>query len=483
VNRHLTFTILSCSVVFWASTAVQADIPGDQFDGLYSSLKGTFTPTDMGDPMMAIESSFNKAVPEPEQANVIAKLIERAARVPSDEDVLFNAMHLAQFKRPDGASPWNEQLQTALLAQEGNHLLGIRWRIVEIFLSHPDANYRDKIIPLIYSLLRVDDDHQRVGLLDDLIRSKWPETKEICETYVRNTPLEAKHKESVLTAKAFLSPDDVKRAEELTKLPQSTETQKAYLAYVALHRGDPDYEVSVDVVERWYKSNQDNLDYFQSLADDKTRAAQADQLLASLNAGLPLPVHSFQEQQDLFYFLFSNSDYSPYNSSLRGPNSPTVQKVWEIYNRAVPLKDRARLLCALAERANKNPINNAVIEQVMSWADPRHRDYPQTGVWSRELEKCLCLQTKNPDQFIRLNLLLLLDNWSIDDPWHRSNSRAVILAFLNDDESEMIRENALSVIARWPDGKQLLSKYTKDHLSDPARHSTVFAIQEVMEHQ
>jgi hypothetical protein len=193
-------------------------------------------------------------------------------------------------------------------------------------------------------------------------------------------------------------------------------------------------------------------------------------------------MHSFQDQVDLFYFLFSNSDYSPYNADLRGPNSPTVLKVWEIYNRAIPLKDRARLLCALAERASMSPINNAVIEQVISWADPRHRDYPQAGVWSHELEKCLCLQTKNHDQFIRLNLLLLLDNWNIDDPWHRSNSRAVLLAFLNDDENEMIRENALSAIARWPDGKQLLSKYTEDHMSDPSRHSTVYAIQEVLEH-
>jgi hypothetical protein len=482
VNRHLALAILACAALFWLPLVLKADISKDKLDALYSSLKGTFTPSDTGDPMMAIEMDFNKAVPQSDQAKVIAELIERAAGVPTDTDVLFNAMHLAEFKQPDGESPWNERLESALLAQAGNSHLGIRGRLVDIFLTHPDAHHRDKIIPLISSFLRDDDDHRRVGLLDDLIKSKWPETHQICEDYVKNTPVEGAHKESVLTAKAFLNPKDVKRGEELTNLPEGPETQKAYLAYIALHRGNPDYEVSVDVVERWYKSNQDDMDYKQSLADDKKRGLETDQLLADFNRGVPLPVHSFQEQVDLFYFLFGNSDYSPYNGNLRGPNSPTVAKVWEIYNRAVPIKDRARLLCALAERANKTPINNAVIEQVISWADPRHNDYPQQGVWSRELEKCLCLQVKNSDQFIRLNLLLLLDNWNIDDAWHRSNSRAVILGFLNNDESEMIRENALSAIARWPDGKQLLSKYTEDHLSDPSRHSTVFAIQEVMEH-
>lgn len=227
-----------------------------KIDSLYSSLNAVSTPTDMGDPMMAEDSMLIKSFPENDQANVLAEIVERAAKTQKDVLVLGNALHLAQFILPDGKRRWNKKLEPVLLSLSDNTDPGIREYLVSIFLTHPDADHREVIIPLIYSLLGQEDDQMREGILDDVIKSKWPETKKICEDYVRTTQATEKYKESILVAKAYLNPADSDRAEAVLNKQNTPHAFEYYKSYIEAHKNDPNYAVSVNTALQAYNSIQ-----------------------------------------------------------------------------------------------------------------------------------------------------------------------------------------------------------------------------------
>jgi hypothetical protein len=185
---------------------------------------------------------------------------------------MFNAMHLIEMAPLRQAVRWNKHLESTLLSQVNNANPSIRRRLVNIFLTHSDFDHRELVLPLIYSLLRGDDDHYKEGLLDDVIKSKWPESKKICEDYIKSTPWNEKNKQSLLVAMAFTNPTDSHRAEQLFAKEEKPHVLNEYTSYIALHKGDPDYAVSVNVAEQSVKSLQENLDFYKSKGEYKKAA-------------------------------------------------------------------------------------------------------------------------------------------------------------------------------------------------------------------
>ena len=110
LRRIVVFATLVGSLIYGQLGSVVADASEDKINAVYASLHGIFPPSDVGDSMMYLEMDFNKSIPEQDQANVLAELIERAAKAPEDLKVLFNAMHLVHLKQQDGTSQWNARL-------------------------------------------------------------------------------------------------------------------------------------------------------------------------------------------------------------------------------------------------------------------------------------------------------------------------------------------------------------------------------------
>ncbi len=269
MKRTIILSLLMSFMIFGYINCIRAEVPQAKIDALYASLNGDFPPTDMGDSMMFIETDFNKSIPSQNQADVITILIDRAAKDPNGSKVMFNAMHLIEMAPLRNANLWNKRLKSILLAQVNNANFNIRSRLASIFLARPDMDQRDLILPLIYSLLQGDDDHYKEGLLDDVIKSKWPESKKICEDYIKATPWNEKNKQSLVVAKVFTNPEDAQRAGRLLGKQERPHVLKDYIAYIAAHKDDPDYAVSVNVAEQSIKSLQEEWNFYKSKAEYK----------------------------------------------------------------------------------------------------------------------------------------------------------------------------------------------------------------------
>jgi len=234
-------------------------VPEAKIDALYSEMNRPFWESDCGSSLTPVQADLYKSVPPQEEVNVLAEIIERAAKVPSDTNVIFNATYLAL--RINGSPTWSNRLEAALLSQVHSPNKDIQYNLVQLFLKQKSVAHRDDIIPLIYSLLEEKDDHFRGGILSDLTSSGWPETGKICEDYLKRTQPGQEHKESRLYAERFTNPADEHRALLLFNRGIKPQNLDDYLAYIAQHKGDPDYDVSVDQAEQSAKLIQENLQF------------------------------------------------------------------------------------------------------------------------------------------------------------------------------------------------------------------------------
>jgi HEAT repeat protein len=448
--------IIACIFLFClansASAEIKAEVPEDKVKAFYDSLN-----TWCGNGLMFVNRDFEKNFTEKDQADVLAEIIERSAKIPNDSYVLLHAMGMAgSFVRPDGTRPWNPRLESVLLAQAHNSNPYAREALVAVLLNRHENKQRDMIL----SFLKDDNDEVRQSVLDGINKAKWPDALTICKEYIDQTQPEGSYKGSVICAKRYTNPEDDYRAELIFNKLTEPHALEDYASYSALHKNDPDYEVSVDCAERLSKSIQDDLNYNKAVEEEKKREDMVHKLVADQENGKPPQPRSFPEQVDFLYWLFDTKD------------SSTAQYAARYFVGSIPSKDRTRLLTSIAKRATQTPVNNQVLMDVLILSEFQPNEPVNNRIWSEELESLIWGQKNNPDRNVRSYAIRVLEGWGPD------SRRNKILFFLNDEDS-FVRETCIGAIYRWPDSRDIYAKYVKEHQSDPECHQTIYSIKEL----
>ena len=438
--------IVSGLFLFCGSLALRADVPQSKFELFYQRLN-----SDCGNSFFTINEDFNREFPKDNQADVLAEVIERSAKEAKDTLILAQAIYfLETFVHSDGSRPWNQRLEDVLLAQAHHADPSVRIALASFLIRRHDPQQRG----LILSFLDDENDDVRNRVLDEINRNKWSDALSIDSEYIARTKPEGTHHKSVVSARQYTNPEDNERAGEICSMSQQPDVQAYYLAYIAKHRDDPDYEVSVDTAERFYKSNQENIDYRKAVADEKKRAgflhANVDFLnptVTSKPSATQFEQRSFPEQVKFVYWLFDTKD------------STTSQYACRYCHLVVSPEIKAQLVTEIAERATHSPVNNEVILNVLIFSE--HQDDPslQIGVWSEKLESLVWQQKDNPDRRIRNYVIRYINGWKTAD------YRGRVLSFLNDKDPDVL-QMAIDAIATWPDRMEIYEKYLTEHKAD-----------------
>jgi hypothetical protein len=268
--RYLSHVAAVLALVF-VGGPVLADVSSDEIDKLYGMMRQPYQPSDMGDNLGPVHLELHKNIPASEHADTIAELIERGIQSPENDDVILNALVLAQYI-PIPPS-WTARLEDAVRAATHSRKENNRRVAIELLFKHPGVRHREEIVPEIWAILSGDDERIRSDLLSDLTRSKWPEVRQICEKYIRDNKVDPKHHESVLVAREYTDTEDVQRLVKLFADDSKPHELQVYLSYAAEHRGQDGYDFSVSKVEEYAKQMQQNLDFDRKQAEFKKTVA------------------------------------------------------------------------------------------------------------------------------------------------------------------------------------------------------------------
>ena len=429
-----------------------APVPEERIDQFYQELN-----TNYGNGLTPINTDFEKSFPESDQADVLAEIIERSATTPGNINVLSNAMYFAEtFVRPDGSKPWNQRLQAALLAQAQNSNPRVRSRLAGFLISRHENEFRKRIL----SFLKDDDNEVRQDVINGIIKDHWPDALEICRQYILRNGSIPNYRGSIICAKRYTNPQDVKRSNEIAQAMEQPNAQKTFESYIAAHNDDPAYEVSVYTAKQFLKSIPDNAAFEASITEEKKRADLLHELVLKIESGAPPEYRAFPDQLNFLYWLFDTKDPS------------TSQYACRYFVDAIPREDRVALLTSMADRATRLPVDNDVLKNILVATEFQPQMSQKDKIWSGKLESLIWDQRNNSDRIIRSYVVRVLAGWN------PNQYRTQILFFL-EDKDPFVRETCVDAIYHWPDSKEIYQSFKEKHRSDPTYQSTLFAIQEL----
>lgn len=153
---------------------------------------------------------------------------------------------------------------------------------------------------------------------------------------------------------------------------------------------------------------------------------------------------------DKYYSLFNSSD-----------GTGLLYAMTE-FSKEVPSTDRSEVLASIIDQASKKPEDSQVIANIAGSLYNEGASF----VWSVHLERSLLAQVKHGDATVRSSIIDLLA--------HKEHNkyRGICLSSLEDPDDH-VRKIAVSSIGRWDDGREILSKYIKDHYFSPDHNASV----------
>ncbi len=134
----------------------------------------------------------------------------------------------------------------------------MRETVADVLLERHEDKWKETIL----SFLKDDNEAVRKRVIDGIIEANWPDTLKICQDYIKQNQPEASHKGSVLSARRIANPEDKKRAGALDA--DKPHALQRLVAYIAQHKGDPDYEYSVSIADNHRQHIQNDLDFYET---------------------------------------------------------------------------------------------------------------------------------------------------------------------------------------------------------------------------
>ena len=446
IPNHLLVVVSFALLLVCGSPEMNAEVVQTKIDSFYHRLN-----SDCGNSFDGINADFETTFSESAQADVLAEVIERSAKEPKDTLILANAIYFEDaFVRRNGTKPWSSRLESTLLAQAHHPNFVVRESLAKMLIHRHESQWRE----LNLSFLQDDNDDVRERVLNEINRSGWPDALAIDAAYIKSTQPEGTYHKSVVSAKRYTNPKDNERAEQICQMSIRPDAQKNYLEYIAQHRADPDYEVSVDTAERFYESIQANINFKKAEDDEKKRVGflHANKDFHYATVVDETSISQFQprpgsEQVDFMYWLFDTKD------------STTCQYACRYCKLVVPPNNQVQLVTEIAERATHDPVNNDVLLNVLMFSEHQRSPSPQVGVWSEKLGSLVWQQKGNPDRRIRNYIIRYINGWAT------AGYRDRVLSFLNDKDTDVL-QGAIDAIDEWPDRIEIYSRYLAEHRGD-----------------
>lgn len=165
------------TLAFLSFDFARADSTDDFVNKYYPPLKAN---ENDGTGQMGILSKFFKEVPTSSQAEVLARVLEKASNsTPPDVDLIMSILGISNGFQ-DHKINWNAHLKKLIYAQSKSADPNVRGMVVHLLAKADKDNARD----LIISLLDDPDETVRCKALDGI--DAWPDAESICEKYIQD---------------------------------------------------------------------------------------------------------------------------------------------------------------------------------------------------------------------------------------------------------------------------------------------------------
>lgn len=231
-----------------------ADVSAAEIDKLYGMMRQPYQSNMDGDSLVFIRGEMDNHVPPSTQADVVAELMERGAKV-KDWNVVYEALKLARHLQ--GPPKWTNRLANDVVAQAGCDDLDVRYAIVELSLEHADVPHSREVLAAARKVLDEVPEQSRAQVLSELCGFPGAEAAQIRRDYIKAHISDPDRYASVESANPFpVGKADDERGDafnhifdDQTPRPTSAFPVPEYLSYVAKYRADPQYNFSVMTVE------------------------------------------------------------------------------------------------------------------------------------------------------------------------------------------------------------------------------------------
>lgn len=141
-----------------------------------------------------------------------------------------------------------------------------------------------------------------------------------------------------------------------------------------------------------------------------------------------------------------------YCEALNGADGTSRNFVRDAMDKEIPASDKDEFYALIIDRAANELNGEGAICFILSDVESRGPKF----VWNQHLKRSILAQAKSGSISVRGLLVGLLGMHDRDE------CRDLCLSYL-DDSDDRVRYRALSAVARWPDARQILTRYIQDH--------------------